>query len=97
MAWLEKSSEGESAFGKGPDERTVEELIKTSLIVVDKHAGPTSHQISQWMREIFNVNKTAHSGTLDPMVTGVLPVALGNSVKMMPVFTGLVKEYVGGD
>jgi H/ACA ribonucleoprotein complex subunit 4 len=94
--WLIKSEEETNPeYGKNPKERTIEELIKSSVIILDKHAGPTSHQISQWVKEIFQLKKTGHCGTLDPHVTGVLPVALENSVKAMPVLMGLDKEYVG--
>jgi len=94
--WLIKSEEETNPeYGKSPDERTIEELINSTVIIVDKHSGPTSHQISAWVRDMFNVKSGGHSGTLDPQVTGVLPVALENATKAMPVLTGLDKEYVG--
>jgi len=94
--WLIKSEEEtDHGFGKNPNDRTVEELIKTSVIICDKHSGPTSHQITAWIKEIFQVSRCGHSGTLDPAVTGVLPIALENSTKVMPVLMGLEKEYVG--
>jgi H/ACA ribonucleoprotein complex subunit 4 len=94
--WLNKSEEETNPeYGKNPKERTVEELIKSSVIIIDKHSGPTSHQISAWVKDIFKIKRSGHSGTLDPHVTGVLPVALGNSVKAMPLLMGLDKEYVG--
>jgi len=94
--WLIKSEEETNPeYGKNPEERTIEEMINSSVIVLDKHAGPTSHQCTAWIREIFQINKSAHAGTLDPGVTGVLPIALGNSVKAMSVLMGLDKEYVG--
>jgi H/ACA ribonucleoprotein complex subunit 4 len=94
--WLIKSEkETDSSFGKNPNERTIEELTKTSVIICDKHSGPTSHQITAWVKEIFQVSRCGHSGTLDPAVTGVLPIALENSTKVMPALMGLEKEYVG--
>jgi H/ACA ribonucleoprotein complex subunit 4 len=94
--WLIKSEEEtDERFGKSPDNRTIGELIKSSLVIVDKHPGPTSHQITSWIKNIFKVKKAGHAGTLDPAVTGVLPVALANSTKAMPVLMGLDKEYVG--
>lgn len=94
--WLVRSSEEtDSQFGKRPEDRTLEEAIKNSVIIIDKHSGPTSYQISQWVKEIFSLNKTGHTGTLDPAVTGVLPVALENSVKAMPILSGVDKEYIG--
>jgi len=94
--WLIKNEEEtDEKFGKRPEERTIEELVPLSVVIVDKHSGPTSHQVTQWTKEIFGLNKAGHSGTLDPAVTGVLPVALGHSVKAMPLLVGLEKEYVG--
>ncbi|MEM5801955.1 MAG: RNA-guided pseudouridylation complex pseudouridine synthase subunit Cbf5 [Candidatus Aenigmatarchaeota archaeon] len=94
--WLIREEEETNPdYGKEPEKRNIEELINSSVIVVDKHSGPTSHQISQWIKEIFNVKKVGHAGTLDPKVTGVLIVALGEAVKAMPVLMGLDKEYVG--
>ncbi len=94
--WLVKSEEEtDEKFGKNPKDRTIEELIKSSVIIVDKNRGPTSHQITAWVKDIFGIKKAGHCGTLDPAVTGVLPVALENAVKAMPVLMGLDKEYVG--
>jgi len=73
----------------------MEELVPYSVIVIDKHAGPTSHQVSGWLRDMFGLKKVGHTGTLDPMVTGVLPVLMGDCVKAMPLFAGSEKEYVG--
>lgn len=94
--WLIKSEEETNPeYGKRPEDRTIDELIKNSLVVVDKHSGPTSHQITAWIRDIFKLKHCGHAGTLDPAVTGVLPVALENATKAMPVLMGLDKEYVG--
>jgi tRNA pseudouridine55 synthase len=94
--WLIKSEEEtDSKYGKKSEDRTIEEMIKSSVIVLDKHAGPTSHQCTAWIRDIFQVSKAGHAGTLDPGVTGVLPIALGDSVKAGPVLMGIDKEYVG--
>lgn len=94
--WLIKSEEETNPeYGKSPKDRTIEELINSAVIIVDKHSGPTSHQVTAWLRDVFNVKSGGHSGTLDPQVTGVLPVALENATKTMPVLTGLDKEYIG--
>lgn len=94
--WLIKSEEETNPeYGINPIDRTLDVAIKNSVIIIDKHSGPTSHQISFWLKEIFSLKKVGHAGTLDPAVTGVLPAALENSVKAIPVFMGLDKEYVG--
>mgnify|MGYP001773338270 CR=1 FL=1 len=94
--WLFKAEEEEEkTYGKRPEERSIEELIDSSLIVVDKNSGPTSHQVSMWLKQIFNAKKAGHAGTLDPKVTGVLPVAINRATKAMQLLMGLDKEYVG--
>lgn len=66
-------------YGKSPDDRSVKELLNDGFIVLDKPAGPTSHQVVAWVKDILGVQKAGHGGTLDPAVTGVLPVALGDA------------------
>ncbi|MCD6402889.1 MAG: RNA-guided pseudouridylation complex pseudouridine synthase subunit Cbf5 [Candidatus Aenigmarchaeota archaeon] len=90
-----EDEETDPRYGKPPEERTIEELIKSSVVNVDKPKGPTSHQVTAWVKDIFKVKKAGHAGTLDPKVTGVLPVALENATKAMMVLMGLDKEYVG--
>lgn len=63
--WLIKSEEETSnQYGKRPEERNIEELIRNSIIIVDKNSGPTSHTITNWVKNIFQVKKAGHSGTL---------------------------------
>jgi H/ACA ribonucleoprotein complex subunit 4 len=82
-------------YGKTPNERTLIERIKSGVVIIDKPSGPTSHQISAWVKEILNIEKAGHSGTLDPNVTGVLPIALNDAVKAIGTFNYGTKEYVG--
>ena len=64
--WIIKSEEETNErFGKRPEDRTIEEHIQNSVIIVDKHSGPTSHQITDWIKKIFQVKKAGHSGTLE--------------------------------
>ena len=94
--WLIRcEEETDPSYGKKPSERSIEELINLSVVIVDKNSGPTSHQVTQWVRELLGVKKAGHAGTLDPHVTGVLPVALADATKAMPVLMGVDKEYVG--
>ncbi|MFP3871925.1 MAG: RNA-guided pseudouridylation complex pseudouridine synthase subunit Cbf5 [Candidatus Natronoplasma sp.] len=82
-----------SEWGTYPFRRTVEEAIPRSLMIVDKPEGPSSHQVSAWVKKIFEI-KAAHSGTLDPNVTGVLPMGLGNTVRVLDLLHSAPKEYV---
>jgi H/ACA ribonucleoprotein complex subunit 4 len=84
-----------SKHGTRPEERTLEERIRLGVAVVDKPQGPTSHQVSAWVRDMFGVPKAGHSGTLDPHVTGVLPVALADATRAIDAVLEGDKEYVG--
>jgi H/ACA ribonucleoprotein complex subunit 4 len=81
-------------YGKAPNERTVRELLNNGFINLDKPAGPTSHQVVAWVKEILAVEKAGHGGTLDPAVTGVLPVALGDAARALQVLLVAGKEYI---
>jgi len=96
MSWLIKKEEASlTPFGCYPGARTLEEHVKNGIIVLDKPSGPTSHQVDRWIKEILNLNKVSHGGTLDPRVSGVLIIALENATKLMPILLSSRKEYVG--
>jgi H/ACA ribonucleoprotein complex subunit 4 len=82
-------------YGKSPDERTVKELLSNGFINLDKTSGPTSHQVVSWVKEILEIDKAGHGGTLDPAVTGVLPTAIGDATRALQVLLLSGKEYVG--
>jgi H/ACA ribonucleoprotein complex subunit 4 len=82
-------------YGKSPDERSVRELLNYGMINLDKPCGPTSHQVVAWVRDMLEIEKTGHGGTLDPNATGILPVALGDAVRALQVLLSAGKEYVG--
>ncbi|MEM4554729.1 MAG: RNA-guided pseudouridylation complex pseudouridine synthase subunit Cbf5 [Candidatus Anstonellaceae archaeon] len=70
------------------------QLLDCSFVIIDKPRGPSSHEVSAWVRKILGINKSGHSGTLDPQVSGVLPVALGKATKLLSYMTGKDKTYV---
>ncbi len=82
-------------YGKSPDELNVNELINSGIINLDKPSGPTSHQVDSWLKNIFNIDKVGHGGTLDPNATGVLPIGMGNATKVLHILLETGKEYVG--
>ena len=57
--------------------------------------GPTSHQVTAWVRNIVGIEKAGHSGTLDPRVTGLLPIAFGDATRALQALLLGKKEYVG--
>ena len=65
------------------------------LVVVDKPAGWTSHDVVGKCRRIFDQKRVGHSGTLDPDATGVLLVGLGRVTRLLRFLTALPKSYVG--
>jgi len=78
--------------------KTISELLEFGIINIDKSSGPTSFNVSDFVRKTlkpFGVRKTSHFGTLDPKVTGVLPIALNRACKLTGFFLGEDKEYVG--
>ncbi len=81
-------------YGKTPSQRSVRELLNNGFINLDKPAGPTSHQVVAWVKEVLEIDKAGHGGTLDPAVTGVLPVALGDAARALQVLLVAGKEYV---
>jgi H/ACA ribonucleoprotein complex subunit 4 len=82
-------------YGKAPSEMSVRDLLNSGLINLDKPSGPTSHQVVSWVKGILKVNKAGHGGTLDPRVTGVLPIAIGEATRALQVLLLAGKEYVG--
>jgi len=81
-------------YGCRPDRRPISELIRLGIINLDKPRGPTSHEVSAWVKEILNVKKTGHGGTLDPGVSGVLPIAIEDATKVIMALQPAGKEYV---
>lgn len=75
--------------------KSTEELLEFGIINIDKSSGPTSFNVSHFVKKSLGLKKTAHFGTLDPKVTGVLPVALSRACKLTGYFLGEDKEYVG--
>jgi len=82
-------------YGWEPTKRPIETLLKYGLIPLDKTRGPTSHEEVAWVRRLLSVDKAGHSGTLDPGVSGVLPIGIGNSTKALTLLLMFPKEYVG--
>jgi tRNA pseudouridine55 synthase len=68
--------------------------VKPSFLLVDKDRGWTSHDVVAAVRRIVGVKKVGHAGTLDPMATGLLVVALGRATRLLRFVQGLPKEYL---
>ena len=81
------------AYGTYYDKRTIEQLLDNGLIILDKPPGPTSHETVAWTKRLLKLPKIGHSGTLDPQVSGVLPLGLGEATKALGVLLYGPKEY----
>lgn len=91
---FKQEADTDYTYGCAPSERSLEEHISKGIINVDKPAGPTSHEVDNWVKDIMHVSKTGHGGTLDPKVTGVLPVAMDTATKSLQFLLFSPKEYV---
>ena len=63
------------------------------VLVIDKPAGPTSHDIVACVRRTLGLKKVGHLGTLDPLATGVLPLVVGRATRLASLFAGASKQY----
>jgi tRNA pseudouridine55 synthase len=77
-----------------PDERSIPDLLAFGVVNLDKPPGPSAHQVAAWVRDLTDQERAAHAGTLDPKVTGCLPLLLGDATRMAQVFDDSRKEYV---
>lgn len=75
--------------------KEIQKLLEFGIINIDKSSGPTSFNVSEFVCKKLGLRKTSHFGTLDPKVTGVLPVALNRACKLTGYFLGEDKTYVG--
>jgi H/ACA ribonucleoprotein complex subunit 4 len=81
-------------WGCMPTDRPIPQLFNQGIINLDKPANPTSHEVVAWVKKILRIPKAGHSGTLDPKVTGVLPIALGRAAKAVRVLLTAPKVYI---
>ncbi|KAG8955347.1 centromere/microtubule-binding protein cbf5 [Tulasnella sp. 424] len=81
--------------GCSPLKRDLKTYIKSGVINLDKPSNPSSHEVVAWIRRILRVEKTGHSGTLDPKVTGCLIVCVDRATRLVKSQQAAGKEYVG--
>lgn len=80
--------------GFTPLKRPLADYIRYGVINLDKPSNPSSHEVVAWIRRILRVEKTGHSGTLDPKVTGNLIVCVERATRLVKSQQGAGKEYV---
>ena len=81
--------------GWAPSARPIQAVLDYGLVPLDKPRGPTSHEVVAWVRRLLGVEKAGHSGTLDPPVSGLLPIGLGHATKALSLLLLFPKEYRG--
>ena len=77
------------------NEKSIQELLNFGITNIDKPTGMTSFDVVNAVWKALGLKKAGHFGTLDPNVTGVLPIALGNACKIQEYFMHHEKTYVG--
>lgn len=81
--------------GYSPTKRPLDMHVRTGFINLDKPANPSSHEVVAWIKRILRVEKTGHSGTLDPKVTGCLIVCIERATRLVKSQQNAGKEYIG--
>jgi predicted rRNA pseudouridine synthase len=75
------------------NQETVSVWNRAGIIVLDKPMGPSSHEVAAWVGKMLGC-QVGHAGTLDPQVSGILLIMLGNAVRLAPLLLQHDKEYV---
>ncbi|KAI5190473.1 H/ACA ribonucleoprotein complex subunit 4 [Nematocida sp. AWRm77] len=81
--------------GYTPQARPIDVHMMYGVINLDKPCNPSSHEVVSWVKKILRCDKTGHSGTLDPIVSGCLPVCLNKATRIAKTQQDAGKEYVG--
>ena len=79
---------------EGPTDPVLDRLSHGAFLLVDKPRGPSSHQVTAWVRDLLRVDVAGHAGTLDPNVSGLLWVGVGPALKLLPLVLEFPKRYI---
>lgn len=82
-------------FGASPLQRNIQDYVKSGCINLDKPSNPSSHEVVAWIKRILRVEKTGHSGTLDPKTSGCLIVCIERATRLVKSQQSAGKEYIG--
>lgn len=91
---VKMEAESNPSFGEDPYRRPMEIHLRLGVVCLDKPRGPTSHDVAAKVRQLLGARKAGIGGTLDPLVSGVLPVLLDDATKCAGAVMGGGKEYV---
>ena len=91
---VKATEETDPRYGCKPEERPAQGYIKYGVIDLDKPPGPSSHEVTAWVKRLLGLGHAGHGGTLDPKVTGVLPITLEEATKVVQGLLLSGKEYI---
>ena len=91
---FDEKSTTNTKFGSAPLDRSLDELLNSGILLVKKPRGPTSHQLTAWVRNILGIKKIGHGGTLDPMATGLLTILCGRATRLTDIILKGDKRYI---
>ena len=91
---LDDAAVTDDAIGAYPDQKTIEQRLESGFFLLDKGAGPTSHQVAAWVRDMLGLPRLGHGGTLDPFATGVLPLMSGKAMRLTKQILEHDKTYI---
>ncbi|HKZ93437.1 MAG TPA: RNA-guided pseudouridylation complex pseudouridine synthase subunit Cbf5 [Candidatus Bathyarchaeia archaeon] len=91
---VKAEEETDLSFGCKPQDRSPEDYTRFGVINLDKPSGPSSHEVTAWVKRLLGLTHAGHGGTLDPKVTGILPVTLEEATKVVQALLLSGKEYV---
>ncbi len=94
MIILDKDAKTSPDYGTVPGDRTIEQLLESCFILLDKSPGPSSHQVSAWARDMMGLEKLGHGGTLDPFASGLLPLLSGKAMRLTGKILTHDKSYL---
>ncbi len=81
-------------YGKAPEERRGKEILDYGFVPLDKPVNHNSFEVVSWVKRLLRVNRAGHSGTLDPLVSGLLPIGLNYATRALSFLLLGEKEYI---
>jgi len=81
-------------YGVPPEERNMELHLEYGFVPLDKPPGYSSFEVVSWVKRMLEAKKAGHSGTLDPSVSGLLPIAINSATKALGALLLGPKEYI---
>ncbi|MFP3417397.1 MAG: RNA-guided pseudouridylation complex pseudouridine synthase subunit Cbf5 [Nitrososphaeria archaeon] len=98
--WLKEKTEPfydelpSDKYGVSPEERNIELYLEYGFVPLDKPPGYSSFEVVSWVKRMLKAKKAGHSGTLDPSVSGLLPIAINSATKALSALLLGPKEYI---